>query len=745
MIRIHTGRAWRQDPRLLSQLRTATGGRALARAAIVDTVGIEVDGVDLAAGIEEDSVLEVTSELVVAVAALAAGRSRSLAAFPAAGVHLVLTRRGRLAQLSFVRQRRPAGAATHGVEVELEALCRAALDCGRTFLSELGAINPALVATLPARRLARATQRLAGRAAPARPGRAAEPFHAPAVRAATEGLPCCAFDFEDDEGILETFRGGQPDLQSLLVRGRMSLRLTRQTAEWSGEGYLFLMLREQTASALALVRALEAGEIEHLLPLCDGGSLLLDLEAGRAGLPGKRLAPCDPIALARCLFEASRLFVRVAVGRNPRLKDNGHLVELRRSAQEGLARCDELATPPPPARRKLKSPRARRPAQEPPLAPGRLRRLSYRKLWSAKIPTPTGLCLSGGTVIVLSEEGTLGLSARDGAPRWRGPAGPGLAVALPGGDAVVAAGRRLVRFGADGRPAWSVALLATGSPAASLRLSFDGRQAMLASATEVVACLLDSGRPLWRFTPPGCSALTVASAPGLSIVAASDGRLYGVDPIEGRLRWRVRTGAKLAGPAFAWEGFAVALSQRPEGCGLHLIGLADGKAIPAASPQLARPGACCVTSTQLILAGTVGGDGAVVAYATSGQPQWRWQDKKLGPGMPQLCASPEGVVVRGSRATVCLDATGRLRWERLFDEELHGGPPPCLRRGVLLLAAERSVLGLDPATGQLLGQAGEDEPLWPAFLAVDDALTLFSAEEDGPLEAYGLGTFLSVL
>ena len=92
-----------------------------------------------------------------------------------------------------------------------------------------------------------------------------------------------------------------------------------------------------------------------------------------------------------------------------------------------------------------------------------------------------------------------------------------------------------------------------------------------------------------------------------------------------------------------------------------------------------------------------------------------------------------------------LDAVGKPRWERLFEDEVHGGPPPSLRRGVLLLAAERSVLGLDPGTGQLLGQAGDDEPLWPAFLAADDGLTLFCAEEDGPLEAYGLGTFLSVV
>ncbi len=748
MIHIHTGRAWRQNPRLLSQLRAATGERALARAAIVDSVSIEIDGVDLVAGIEEDSVLPVISELTTAIASLAAGRSRSSVAFRAAGVELLLERRKDRVRLSLVRLQQPAGVVMRGVEVELEALCRAALECGRAFLLELGAINPALVAAAPARRLATATQRLSSGARPdgaARKSREAATAGAPRVSGITAGLPACTLEFQDREGVLGSFRGHRPDLQSLLVRGRMSLRVTRQATLWSGEGYLFLMLREQNASGLSLVRALEAGEDEHLLPLCDGGSLPLDLEGGRALPRGGRPVACDPVALAHCLFDASRLFVHLAVGRNPRLKDNGYLAELRRSAQEGLARCAELTDPPPRPLRKQKARKAPRPVPEPPLAPGRLRRLSYRQLWTAKIPTPTGLCLSSHTLVVISEEGTLGLSTRDGSPRWQGPKGPGLAVALPEGDVLVASGRRLVRFGADGRPAWSGALLASGAPATSLCLSADGRQVTLASATEVAACLVDSGRALWRFNPPGCSALTVSAAPGLSIVGTSDGRLYGIDPLAGRLRWRSRIGAKPVGPALVWNGSAVVLSQRPEGSGLHLIELERGKPTAAEAPELARPGSCCVALGQLIVAGTVAGEGQVVAYSADGDPRWRLRERKLGPGMPQLCSSPDGVIVRGSRLTACLDATGKARWERPFDDELHGGPPPTLRRGVLLLAAERSVLGLDPATGQLLGQAGADEPLWPAFLAADDALTIFCAEEDGPLEAYGLGTFLSVL
>ena len=204
MIRIHTGRAWRRNPRLLSQLRAATGEGALARAAIVDTVSIEIDGVDLVAGIEEDSVLQVTSELAVAIAGLASGRDRSAVAFRAAGVELLLERQGDRVRMSLVRLQRPAGVVLRGVEVELEALCRAALECGRALLFELGALNPALVEASAARRLAAATQRLSKGSRPGRaPQRRAGQPDAAVVEGATPGLPSCAFDFQDREGVLE--------------------------------------------------------------------------------------------------------------------------------------------------------------------------------------------------------------------------------------------------------------------------------------------------------------------------------------------------------------------------------------------------------------------------------------------------------------------------------------------------------------------------------------------------------------
>ncbi|HUB07099.1 MAG TPA: PQQ-binding-like beta-propeller repeat protein, partial [Myxococcales bacterium] len=193
-----------------------------------------------------------------------------------------------------------------------------------------------------------------------------------------------------------------------------------------------------------------------------------------------------------------------------------------------------------------------------------------------------------------------------------------------------------------------------------------------------------------------------------------------------------------------WDKRVAVLTRRPGGAAVHAVGLADGRATPLPEPDLAHPGPVCVAGGQLIVAGSLGGEGRVVAYEAASL-RWSWRGAPLGQGLPQLCATPDGVVVRGSRRIVCLDAAGRLQWQLPFDEEVHGGPVPLLRRGVLLVLADRGLLALDPGSGRLLGEAGVGEPLWPSLLAADDRLTLFAAEEEGTVEAHGLETFLSVV
>jgi len=358
---------------VLSELRSARDRRALAATAIVDVVGIEVDGVDLAAGLSEENVPHVTAELAGAVAALAGGQERASVGFAAAGVELLLERRGPRVLLSMVQLSRPSRLVLRKVEVEFGALRRATLDCGRVLLRDLVAINPAFARTAVARRLGRSlrilrsprsaaeddadeTEQARGEVAAPRPSRSQKrPSARRRKRGASGDTIQCAFELnESDRAMAQGFDGGDPDLESLLLNGRVSLKLGHGES-WSKSGAPFLLLRDLAASAQSLVRALEAGDREHQFELGDREEVRLDLLGGReaAKLPAGS-SRGEPLALAYQIFKAALSFEEQIVAQNPRQRTNGYLVELRSSAEEGLARCGELRDASPARRTRAK-------------------------------------------------------------------------------------------------------------------------------------------------------------------------------------------------------------------------------------------------------------------------------------------------------------------------------------------------------------------------------------------------------
>jgi hypothetical protein len=149
------------NPALLSELRE--GGRSgRSTPEIRDVLSLEVDGVDLLAGLSEDSLLEVIAELARAVARLMAGRRCARVACSGGGVELLLERRGSQLLLSLVRLQRPARVTVSDLELELPALAQAVLEGGRLLLRDLLALHPSIVEAEPARRLTRALKALAG-------------------------------------------------------------------------------------------------------------------------------------------------------------------------------------------------------------------------------------------------------------------------------------------------------------------------------------------------------------------------------------------------------------------------------------------------------------------------------------------------------------------------------------------------------------------------------------------------------
>jgi outer membrane protein assembly factor BamB len=777
VIRIHTGRAWRVDARVLSELRAARDRRALAATAIVDVVGIEVDGVDLAAGLSEENVPLVTAELAAAVVALAGGQARASVGFAAAGVELLLERRGSKALLSMVQLSRPSRLVLRKVEVEFAALRRATLECGRTLLRDLVAINPAFARTAVARRLGRSLRvlrnprsaarddadadRTGGQRLPRSPGADKLRVSARPGRRSTGEAIECAFELrESDRSMADGFDGGDPDLESLLMSGRVSLRLGHGES-WSKSGAPFLLLRDLAASAQSLVRALEAGDREHHFELGDREEIRLDLLGAAATGSPRSSRVSEPLALAREIFRASLSFEELIVAQNPRQRGNGYLVELRSSAEEGLARCGELrAASRAPARRPstarppgrgaspiASEPGVARPARRPPWGAGRIRRLSYRKLWSLQLSGLSQLLAptSASGLAIAVGDGVTAIDPANGKARWQGPAGARFCLPLLGGDLLVAGGTRIDRIDPQGQPRWSGALLAQGDASGLVALDQgDAGVGAVCSTSEVVAFGLASGAAHWRFRPPGCSGIRLFATRNFFLLATSDGRLYAIEGAHGRLLWRARSGQRPAG-LLLWPERAILLSQAPEGAQALRLDLESGATTPCEAPDLTRVGVACRLPRGFSVPGSLGGAGTVVCYGPRGRIRWRYGGEDgPGPGIPTLCPVGNDLIVRGGRAVVCLDPEGQTRWERPFDEELPAGPPPLLQKDLLLVVGEGRVLALDPKNGEVLGQA-EDRALLPSLMVVDDRLTLFCGEEEGLISAFAVGRHLSVV
>src|SRR5512138_404550 len=138
MIRIRPGAAWRHDPVLRAALRRGAGPDRLAAARrAVDALALEVDGVDIAAGLAEGPLLVSLEALLRAVARVVAGASHATVTFPDGELELLIRRRGRAALLSAVALTRPSRVLARDVEVEVEALASAALDASAQLCRDL--------------------------------------------------------------------------------------------------------------------------------------------------------------------------------------------------------------------------------------------------------------------------------------------------------------------------------------------------------------------------------------------------------------------------------------------------------------------------------------------------------------------------------------------------------------------------------------------------------------------------------
>ena len=170
--------------------------------------------------------------------------------------------------------------------------------------------------------------------------------------------------------------------------------------------------------------------------------------------------------------------------------------------------------------------------------------IAVRPAWTARVgevSTPMSVSVNGTTIAVASADGTV--AAIDAPTRrdlWRASAGGPIAAGV-GSDgttaAVVTRSNELVAL-AGGKPQWREQL-----PAVSYTAPFvaGGRVFVLTADRSVSAFDARNGRRLWTQQRPGEPLVLrhggVMLAVGDTLVVGLSGRLAGLDPLTGRVRW----------------------------------------------------------------------------------------------------------------------------------------------------------------------------------------------------------------
>src|SRR5260221_2442538 len=265
MIRIKPGRSWRMNPAYVGELRALDSPRArgFTGADILDVLGIEVDGVDIAEGVGEARVRVAVDELAQALLKIGSGEPAAQATIGPGPTELVLEARGPDLVLSLVSLDPPARVLASGLLVDAQKMRAATLHAARGLLLDLLAISPLLGDAPLAKRLGESSAELARR-----PAKAARRW--PAKEAAAKALLFAPPGGRRPEALqlqLPPETTARPREWASVKHaplaphlGHGSMALTRKGAPGIAcEGPIFLLIRNLLGDAEHLVEAWESG------------------------------------------------------------------------------------------------------------------------------------------------------------------------------------------------------------------------------------------------------------------------------------------------------------------------------------------------------------------------------------------------------------------------------------------------------------------------------------------------------
>ncbi|HET9754743.1 MAG TPA: PQQ-binding-like beta-propeller repeat protein [Myxococcales bacterium] len=669
MIRIRPGRSWRLNPAYLGELRALSGARAkgYTGAEILDVLGIEVDGVDIAAGVGEARVLLAVEELAQALLRLGQGEPAAQATIGPGPTELVLEARGSDLLLTLVTLAPPARVLAAGLLVDAHKMRAATVHAARGMLLDLLAISPALSDARLARRLGEMTALLARRGE-ARQRRWPARESQPAALVCNEARKPEKLQIRLPPETTARLRSASEVRLAPLAPhlGQGSVTLLRTGAPGlTWEGPVFLFLRNLLGEAERLIEAWETGEREHTLQF-GSHALRWDLTGDEVRAVGwKKPFRLPPLRLAKLSAGAAQLYADEAL----RAGGDELSADLRDQAQALLRHCTDLesgdlkrapaAVSAPPAREPLPK-RAL-------LSHGRVRKLVYRRAWSAPLPGALRALAPAGGPILLELAGELAaLDSGSGETLWRVPASPG--AVLRGGELVYAEpGDALVRIdAASGEVRWKRRLRGALHPA---RLWALAGGVLRALPGEGLARVGDDGALTFRARLPGGEPELVAAAGSVIVAALRSGLLAGVDPADGRVLWR----RKLRASALAAAGARVlALSRGWLSC----LDPESGKPAWEAPMPYDAHSLLVHDSAAFLLAG----DGVL----SVGLPDGTARPALHEPWVQVLAAEEDGALIATGAGGAAMRLDGPRRWSL----PAHGAEPAraaLVQRGIVVV------------------------------------------------------------
>jgi len=737
MIHIRPGRSWRLNPGYLRDLRALTAPRARAfdGGGILDVLGIEVDGVDIAAGVGEAEVLVAVDELLAALRHLADGSPAAQATVGRGPTELVLEARGADVRLALVSLAPPARMLASGLLLDGARLRAAAAAAARALAEDLVGISPVLAEAPLLRRLGKGQAASRRRT---RPPAWPQPGGRAFVARGARGQARCEVQVSEDAAARLSARAEVPDapLAPLLGAGAVVLRFPGAPA-LSWEGPVYLALRNLVRDAAALVQAWEAGDPTYPLPF-GAAEVSCDLTRDEAHAAGwRRPVSVSPPSLALALALAARAYADKALRLAPRRPQDDLLRDLRSASARLAAHCTDLASgdlrrspdavaAPPPH----KAPRPR-PA---PLSAGRLRRIVYREAWRVDADErPALLWLLPGAVVTLGRDEAVVREISAGRVVFREPC-IGLSRAHAGDDLLLASLEGLVRLdplsGAarwrrrmrGGAELWAV-------PGGFLR----------ASATDL-ARISDVGTVAFRVRPPGGAPSHVAHGEGV-LACGAPRLLCGLDASDGRLLWKRRAQAHAVAAA---PGRLLALcAARVAEALLLAVEPQTGRVLWERPLPDGAEGVLAVTNDAALSLSQEPHRKLTAARLTDGT--LLFSSQLPFPGAADLAAGEEPddvILVTGKGgAAARIDARGGIAWslEAIDDSPLVEAP--LLRRGVALLSRGGAVLH-DAASGLELARLSSEPP---ALAALGEDLSTALIDEAGALSLHRLATHLSLV